>query len=176
MLAAGVAAVLVTFVGNTGTKLDTPIRNEAPQVPQKTKNAPLEPSARLVAGRFINSAVARKNLAVSWPLVGPELKAGLTKKDWLSGDIPVIPFNAAIGQVRLKIDSSQPNHALIEALILPKAGGVKPAFFFLEMRKTKRTLARDQLDAAREHRRAVLAEQLGPWAGGRGPVDAIDRS
>jgi hypothetical protein len=135
VLVAGIVAVLVVFVGNTGTKLDAPVRNAPAQTAAKEKKVPLEKQARLVAGKFINTAVARQDLAASWPLVGSELKAGMTKKQWLAGNIPVIPFPGKIGQVRMKVDLSEHDHALLEVLVLPAAANVKPAFFFLEMRK-----------------------------------------
>ena len=135
VLVAGVVAVLVVFVGNTGTKLDSSARNAPAQTPAKEKKVPLEKQARLVAGKFINTAVARQDLAASWSLVGSELRAGMTKKEWLTGNIPVIPFPGKIGQVRMKVDVSERNHALLEVLVLPAAAKVKPAFFFLEMRK-----------------------------------------
>jgi hypothetical protein len=136
VLTAGVVAVLVVFLGNTGTKLKTHVTNTPAKVVKKEKSVPLDRRARVVAGRFIETAVARHDPAASWPLVGRELKAGLTKKEWATGNIPVVPFTAKIDQVRLKVDSSEPGHALLEVLLIPKSGSVKPAFFFIELRKT----------------------------------------
>jgi hypothetical protein len=135
VLVAGVVAALVVFLGNTGTKLKTNVTNQPAKVVKHEKNLALDRQARRVAGRFIETAVARHDLAASWPLAGSELKSGLTKKDWLTGNIPVIPFTAKIDQVRMKVDLSEPGHALLEVLLLPTAGTVKPAFFFIELRK-----------------------------------------
>jgi hypothetical protein len=135
VLVAGIVAALIVFFGNTGKEINAPVTNKPAQVPNKEKPIALDPQARTVAARFIETAVARKNLAASWNLVGPELKSGFTKAQWLSGDIPVIPFTAKIGQVRLKTDLSEPRHALLEVLLLPTAAKVKPAFFFLELKK-----------------------------------------
>jgi len=135
VLTAGVVAALVVFLGSSGEKLKTQVSDKPAQVVEPQKKVPLEKEARVVAGRFIETAVARHDLAASWPLVGSELKVGLTKKDWTSGNIPVVPYTAKIDQVRMKVDVSEPRHALLEVLLIPKAASVKPAFFFLELKK-----------------------------------------
>ena len=62
-----------------------PNRNAAPehfsaapaQQPEHLVKAPLSQDARRVAVRFIQTAVARKNLDEAWTLVGPNLRGGL---------------------------------------------------------------------------------------------------
>ncbi|MFL5926409.1 MAG: hypothetical protein ACJ77E_05690 [Gaiellaceae bacterium] len=44
--------------------------------------------------RFIRTAVARKQLDGAWDLLGPEMKAGQTRKSWDSGFNNVVPFKA----------------------------------------------------------------------------------
>ena len=46
------------------------------------------------ASRFIKTAVARKHLDSAWDMLGPEMKAGQTRKSWDSGFNNVIPFPA----------------------------------------------------------------------------------
>ena len=53
---------------------------------------PLHADARRVAVRFIQTAVARKNLDEAWLLVGPNLRGGLTRKRWITGANPVVPY------------------------------------------------------------------------------------
>ena len=43
---------------------------------------------------FVRTAVRRNDLAASWHLIHPNLKQGMTKEQWLTGDIPVVPFPA----------------------------------------------------------------------------------
>lgn len=135
VLAAGVAAVLVVFVGNTGRKIETPVSNKPAQVYKTPKAVPLEPAARVVAGRFIQTAVVRKNLAEAWRLAGPQLRAGLSYKEWLTGNIPVVPYLAAIGKAPIKVDHSYRDDALIEVLLLPAPGvKAKSQFFFMQLK------------------------------------------
>lgn len=57
----------------------------------------LDPAARQVADKFILTAVARKNLGEAYELTHPDLRQGLTKQQWLTGNIPVqyYPADAA---------------------------------------------------------------------------------
>lgn len=133
-LLAGVIAVLIVFVGNTGKSLETPIRNEPATVFKEPKTVPLAREARMVAGRFIQTAVARKNLAESWRLVGPGLKQGMTLAQWRTGNIPVVPYLAEIDKAPIKIDHSYRDDALLEVLLVPKSAKVKPQIFLMELK------------------------------------------
>ena len=46
------------------------------------------------SNRFIRTAVARKHLDSAWDLLGPEMKAGQTRKSWDTGFNNVVPFKA----------------------------------------------------------------------------------
>ena len=48
-------------------------------------------AALAVASRFIDTAVARKNVDRSWGLVTPTLRAGYTRKQWDTANLPGIP-------------------------------------------------------------------------------------
>jgi hypothetical protein len=43
---------------------------------------------------FVNHAVKRQDVAASYDVVAPELKAGMTRKEWAKGDIPAYPYPA----------------------------------------------------------------------------------
>jgi hypothetical protein len=43
---------------------------------------------------FVPSAVARKNVAASYDLATPQLRGGLTRRQWATGALPVYPFSA----------------------------------------------------------------------------------
>ena len=135
-------AGLVVFLINRGNQIGA--RDKANDVaaaksykaPLKNKTAPLEKSARIVAGKFILDAVQRKNLAEAWTLVGPEFKQGMTKKEWMTGNIPVIPFTHQLASAPMKIDISHKRYALLVVALLPKSGNkANGGFFFLELRK-----------------------------------------
>ncbi len=91
VLAAGVIAFLVAYFGNTA---DTSATKDTfgpgkAQTFNAQRQVKLEPAARIVAGKFISTAVARRNLAQAWPLATANVRGGLTYKEWLSGDIRV---------------------------------------------------------------------------------------
>src|SRR3954452_2195614 len=124
ILAAGIAAVLIVFLRNTGSDaLTKPVyKPGAPTVVKQPKQVKLEPEVRKVAGEFILTAVQRKNLGRAWALVGPQIRQSFTYKEWLTGDIPVVPFLKPIKFTSLKVDLSTKNYALLEMLIIPNAG------------------------------------------------------
>jgi hypothetical protein len=43
---------------------------------------------------FVNHAVKRQDVAASYDVVAPELKTGMTRKEWAKGDIPAYPYPA----------------------------------------------------------------------------------
>lgn len=109
--------------------------NEPVIVPKTEIKAPFSPEARQVAMRFVQTAVARRDLEEAWKLSGPTIRGGLTRKEWLTGNIPVVPYPLDVLEVApFKIDASFKNSALIEIALLPKAGAaIKPQIFFMEL-------------------------------------------
>lgn len=83
-----------------------------------------------VLARFLSTAVARKNVASSWPLAGPELRSGLTRKEWDTGTIPVQPYPVAdrgLGKWE-SVEYSYRNAVGLSIMLLPTAGsGQGPA-------------------------------------------------
>ena len=107
------------------------------QQAEQLVEAPLAQDARQVAVRFIQTAVARENLDEAWTLVGPNLRGGLSKKRWTTGENPVVPY--PVGKLDVapyKVDASYTRSALLEVALLPRKGsGVRAQVFFLELRK-----------------------------------------
>jgi hypothetical protein len=101
----GAACVIVTVVsisihlGNTGHSSATPIDKtkkarvyEAPTGIRLTKQDRLELLS--ATSRFVRTAVAREQLDTAWEMLGPEMRAGQTRKSWNSGFNNVVPFKA----------------------------------------------------------------------------------
>src|SRR4051794_12633402 len=95
-LVVGAVAVAVggaIAVGNTGKDLDTPLSSAAPDdrspVPPTID---LDPAAQRVARTFVQTAVARRNLRAAYALAGPQIKQGQSMREWLTGDIAVVPY------------------------------------------------------------------------------------
>jgi hypothetical protein len=93
--------------------------------PPVTKQIPLEQGARVAVGRFILTAVARQNLDEAWNLATPSIKGGLTHKQWMTGNIPVVPLGVPIDKAAItRIISSTKNEAQINVVVLPKPNKV----------------------------------------------------
>ena len=137
VLTAGVVAFTVAYFGDTGTSQEAPLSNEPAQLFAPRQQVPLDKEARRVAGRFILTAVARENLGESYDLAHPELRQGLTKQEWLTGNIPVVYYPAkAIETATFKVDESYPDEAILEVALLPKdSAKIKPQIFFIGLKK-----------------------------------------
>jgi hypothetical protein len=134
-LLAGIVLVLVL-----GPNKDAPperLSTVAAQEPEHLVKAPLPLEARRVAVRFIQTAVARKNLEEAWTLVGPNLRGGMSRERWLTGENPVVPYPIDELEVApYKIDESYTKSALLEVALLPRKGaGVRAQVFFLELKR-----------------------------------------
>jgi hypothetical protein len=95
----GIAALIV-FVPNTGHTTATPIDPTRPaQRYVAPKTVPATAAERAAAertlARFVPSAMTRRNLSQSWPLITRHMRAGTSHADWLAGDLPVVPYPAA---------------------------------------------------------------------------------
>jgi hypothetical protein len=94
-------AIVVTSIaiGNTGhssaTKIDY---SKKAWVYHEPAHAQLTKSERFTlfktASQFVRTAVARKHLDRAWGLLGPEMRAGQTRKSWDTGFNNVVPFPA----------------------------------------------------------------------------------
>ena len=124
VLVAGIVTFLLVFFRNTAKPIDdsTPLTPAKPVATPTQKNVPVAKEARLVAGRFILTAVQRKHLAEAWNLVGPAIKEGTTKKQWLTGNIRVVPWFGKLGPVPLKVDYSYKDEAQLTVILAPKEG------------------------------------------------------
>ena len=92
---AGVALAAFGLVLVFGPNKNAPpvrVSTTPADVPETLVKAPLTNEARRVAMRFIQTAVARENLEEAWTLVGPKLRGGLTKAQWVTGENPVVPY------------------------------------------------------------------------------------
>jgi hypothetical protein len=107
------------------------------QQPEQRVEVPLPQEARRVAVRFIQTAVARRNLEEAWTLVGPNLRGGLTKERWITGENPVVPYPIdKLDVAPYKVDESYTRSALLEVALLPRKGsGVRAQVFFLGLVK-----------------------------------------
>ena len=137
VLAVGAAVATFAFFGNTGHSQDTPLTNTPANIYRPQKQVKVDSAVRHVAGEFILTAVSRKNLAKSYDYVHPELRQGMSRKQWAKGDIPVVYYPAGIlDKTAFKVDESYENEIYMEVALLPKAGsGWKPQIFYIGLKR-----------------------------------------
>jgi hypothetical protein len=133
VLVAGVVTLIVTKVWTSPKPPAPPPVVAQVQRPAQDKTVPLDPAARQVGERFIETAVERTNLAESWRLVAPSLRSHFTLERWKTGNIPVVPYPADTSNgARVKIEYSYKDSALLLILLEPKAGDkTKPQLFHM---------------------------------------------
>jgi hypothetical protein len=138
LVVGAVVAVVGIKYSNTGTPSATPLTNKpATDVSKVPKTVKLPGGATTVARRFIQTAVARKNLGAAYSMVTQQILQGQSLKSWKTGNIAVIPYPVSeIKYAPMKIDFSYPNEAQIEVAMLPKAGAkVKAQLFIMDLVK-----------------------------------------
>ena len=133
-----VAGLVVYASSRNGVKLaSSPTPALAPP-PNETalygKRITVPPQAVATARKFIQTAVLRTDVAAAWPLVTPKVRAGLTRAQWNTGTIPVVPYpSEKFGGAKFKIDRSRQRDILIEVLLSSHKLGVAPIDDFLEL-------------------------------------------
>jgi hypothetical protein len=99
---------------------------------------PLEQAARQTAAKFILTAVARKNLDQAWKLATPNIKGGLSHKEWMTGNIPVPTLGVPLDKAAItKIIYSHKNEAELNVVLLPKPNNqrVKSTLVVMDLKK-----------------------------------------
>ena len=144
VLALGItAAILGIWFPNT-----SPTRHSAPFTKEPVQTvAPLPKSVRFsaaerkevddVAGRFIATAVFRKHVDDSYDLVVPEFHQGMTRAQWDTGAIPVMPYPAkAVALMRWSLDYSYRDRVGLRVAVLPKpTANVGGIVYAIELKK-----------------------------------------
>lgn len=136
VLLAGIVVAIVAFVPNKNAAPQTLDKSANPpaQAP-KPKTVPLGKDTTAVARQFLKTAVARQDLDAAWRISGPNIRGGLTHKEWMTGNIPVIPYPLkSLAVARFKVDWSHANEAALEVALLPKDNAkVKAQIFFIRL-------------------------------------------
>jgi hypothetical protein len=89
--------------------------------------------ALVTAANFVKTAVARRDVDRSWPLVSASLRDGFTRSEWRKGEIPVVPYPVA--QAKWKFDYTYADAVGLQVLVYPTAGsGMRPNLFLMELK------------------------------------------
>ncbi len=140
MLAAAALASLAIRYRNTGVSQGTAVRDRPANVYARPESVPFTGARKKAAGvvvrEFIDQAVLRKNPGASWELVTPSFRQGLTRAQWRTGNIPVVPFPTEdFAEARSMLAYSYLDRVGLEVALLPKPGAETPATVFtLELR------------------------------------------
>jgi hypothetical protein len=137
VLVAGVAAAIVRFAPNRDAAPQV-IPKTQPKAPATEKTVPLSHAATKAVYTFVTTAVARTDLDAAWRISGPNIRGGLTYKQWLAGNIPVVPYPIETRGFapHMKIDYSYPNSAQLELDLQPKAGSnMAGQLFIVELKR-----------------------------------------
>jgi hypothetical protein len=119
-----------------------PAQRQRPVAPQQDaelaaygRRITVPPSALATARAFIRAAVLREDLGRAWQLSAPALKAASTRRSWLSGAIPVVPYPAnAFGHASFKVVRARRRDLLFLVQIGPKQGTAVPGYdYFIEL-------------------------------------------
>jgi hypothetical protein len=125
VLVVGVIVFLGVHYSNTANPepkeaTGPPVQAAAP--PQK--NIAFPAAAWKVAREFVFTAVARKHLDEAYAITHPSLKAGVSRKEWRNGTLPVVYSPAAkILKTNWKnTNYAHPRDAQINVIIIPSKG------------------------------------------------------
>jgi len=139
LLAVGGLVAIGLLWPNTAPSNDEPIdKTRPPQVYREPQTVKLTRASRAqaltTAANFVKTAVVRRNVGRSWDLVSPALKQNVTRSEWNSGNIPVVPYPVA--QARWKLDYSYEDGLGLQVLLFPEArSGLRPNLFFMELKR-----------------------------------------
>ncbi len=136
---ASLITVAITKYSNTGKSNATPIIDRPATVYRVPARMHLTRQDRnelfAVTSRFVMTAVRRKHLGEAWAMLGPEMKAGQTRKSWDTGFNNVVPFNAdGIGMFNV-LYAYQNDVAIDTGLVSGKGGAWSAKTFTIELKR-----------------------------------------
>ena len=85
-----------------------------------------------IAQRFLETAVARDHPERAYDIVGPLLRGGLTRKQWATGEIPVVPY--PVDGARWKVEYANEDAVGLLVLVFPAPGAPeRPTVFSMSV-------------------------------------------
>lgn len=138
-LAGGAVAIGLMYPNTADQPAGPAPKGEQAKVYQAPKHVELTRAQRArvlaTAANFVTHAVARKKVDEAYDLTAPSLRGGLTRAQWRSGTIPVVPF--PVEEARWKLEYSDEDAVGLQVLLFPTAGsGLKPELFNMELAAT----------------------------------------
>ncbi|RDI75411.1 hypothetical protein Gocc_1209 [Gaiella occulta] len=165
--AAGALVLTATFFWNTAGTRETFSGGPA-QIftapAERTLTAGERAALVSVAQRFVSTAVARDHPERAFDVVTATLRGGLSRKQWASGEIPVVPY--PVDGARWKVQYANEEAVGLLVLLYP-AGGAREQPTVFTMRVVPRRLG----DATR-----WLVDAWGPQGGPQPPAGRTSSS
>jgi len=122
VLVVGIAAfVALVVLRGTGNAFPDRFSNEPATLNKPEKTVPVTREQTDLARRFIETAVAREDLDAAYDMVNTDLKGTMTRKQWATGDIPVITYHTANARTTaFTVKYAHPTSALFEVDLVAK--------------------------------------------------------
>ena len=150
---AGVATAAAVLDGEAPPPL--PPRPDLGPVVKEERPVPLTPAMRASINatlrRFVPAALSRERLLVAWELAGPGVRDGMTKREWVRGNIPVHPYPWKPQRVDgWRLIYAYRNRVAVDLLLQPpKRARVGPIVFGIDLiRRDGRWLVESMFPAA----------------------------
>jgi hypothetical protein len=126
-------------IGNTGRRIDTPVTGgpawtyREPVVLRMTPALRREFLSRSLA--FVQTAVTRKDVDKAYDMAGPSIRQGMSRQEWHTGNIPVVPF-PAVGLLEWNVAYSYTDDVALDlALVAPRRSDTVGKTFRIELKR-----------------------------------------
>ena len=138
-LLGAVVAIGLVYPNTGGRTPATALRGEQAVVYKAPKHITLTHAQRArvlaTAANFVTHAVARREVEAAYDLTAPSLRGGMTRAQWRSGTIPVVPF--PVDEARWKLEYTDADAIGLQVLLFPTANsGLRPELFNMELAAT----------------------------------------
>jgi hypothetical protein len=91
---------------------------------------------RSTIDRFVSSAMQRHDLAASYDLVTPTLRAGISRRAWAKGTTRVMSYPARGSHFGWTVDYALPGDVVVDLMLQPRHGAkAGPMIFTVELKK-----------------------------------------
>jgi hypothetical protein len=122
----GIGVLIALIPSPRPKRVDEDVQPGAPQVYKPPKPIRLTPRIRrqldATIDEFVRTAVLRRDLERSWELASPALRVGMTRRQWLNGDLPVYPFPADPGKTAWDLDYADEGEVALNVTLVPRRG------------------------------------------------------
>jgi hypothetical protein len=115
-----VLGIVASGCGTTYSRVQNPTYQEPVTAPPQLGRSARNAIDRTLSA-FVADAVARQRPAAAYDLVTPAMRAGQTRAQWASGELPVPPFEArADSATKYSVLSASPGDAELRLLLQPR--------------------------------------------------------